>query len=197
MEIPPKPPFQSALEDHPEYARAIGMISVEIANLEIMLGDLLGALLHIDYRIGEIVYLTPKSAIGRIAILDNVLEASLATDSKQRKHIETMLSKAKKYIGKRHDVIHGAWGVNSENRQQVVSANLPLSDEIEGIKTVQLSDLTDLLKSIRILATEVHGETAKIYADWLPYTSHNRFYEQPPVSTGGSENPRSDDPVKR
>jgi hypothetical protein len=175
------PPFQSALEDHPEHAKAIGMISVEIANLDVLLGSLLGALLHIDYRLGEIVYLTPKSAIGRISILENVVEASMANGSKARVHIEALLTKAKKYIGKRHDLIHGAWGVNLKTRK-VVSANLPLSDEVNRIKEVPLIELTDLLQSIRILATEIHAEANRIYADWPPYTSHERFYEPPGAS---------------
>ncbi len=38
-----KPPlYQSVLERHPEHVHAIGMISIEMANLDIFLGEMLG-----------------------------------------------------------------------------------------------------------------------------------------------------------
>ena len=51
--------FQSPLEKRPRYARAIGMIAVEITNLEILLGEMLAVLLHIQPDLGRAIYLTP------------------------------------------------------------------------------------------------------------------------------------------
>jgi hypothetical protein len=49
------PHTKSALEQHPEHVQAIGMVSIEVANLEINLGELLAALLHIDAYFGRLV----------------------------------------------------------------------------------------------------------------------------------------------
>jgi hypothetical protein len=69
---PKLPPFQSSLEKHPEYVRAIGMISIETTSLDIMLGDLLAATLGIPESIGHAIYLTPRSATARIELFQNV-----------------------------------------------------------------------------------------------------------------------------
>jgi hypothetical protein len=42
-----------------------------------MLSCLLGALLHISPDIGRLVYLAPRAALGRIAIIEHVLDVTL------------------------------------------------------------------------------------------------------------------------
>ena len=64
----------SSLERHPEHVRALGMISIEIGNLEILLGELLGAIIGIDTDLSQIIYMTPQSYIGRLEILENVID---------------------------------------------------------------------------------------------------------------------------
>jgi hypothetical protein len=67
----PKDPY-SPLIDYPDHVMAIGMISIELGNLETMLGELLGSLLHISPHNGRLIYLSPQSGFGRLAILENL-----------------------------------------------------------------------------------------------------------------------------
>jgi hypothetical protein len=53
------------------------MISIELGHLEGMLGCLLGALLHIPPDMGRLIYLAPRAALGRIAIIEHVLDVTL------------------------------------------------------------------------------------------------------------------------
>ena len=47
------PPYQSVLERFPDHAKAIGMTSIEIANLDIFLGYLFGAILRIGKMLAQ------------------------------------------------------------------------------------------------------------------------------------------------
>jgi hypothetical protein len=79
-----------------------------------MLGCLLGALLHISPDIGRLIYLAPRAALGRIAIIEHVLDVTLKDGSETRAAIEKNLRKAKAILGKRHDFIHGRWPLRSK-----------------------------------------------------------------------------------
>jgi hypothetical protein len=83
------PSRRSILANRPDYVEAIGMISIELANLEMHLGGLLGALLHISPRIGRIIYLSPRAAIGRLTVLENVLDVTLR-EGRRRTRIENL-----------------------------------------------------------------------------------------------------------
>ena len=76
---------QSTLERFPDHVKAIGMISIEIGNLEMVLGDLLAALLMIPSFLGQAVYMTPRAAIARVDVLDNVIAITLIKGSQGRK----------------------------------------------------------------------------------------------------------------
>jgi hypothetical protein len=96
------------------------MISIELGHLEGMLGCLLGALLHISPDIGRLVYLAPRAALGRIAIIEHVLNVTLKDGSETRVAIENNLRKSKAILGKRHDFIHGRWGLPNLSEQAEV-----------------------------------------------------------------------------
>src|SRR6266852_2707826 len=101
----------SALITRPDHVHAIGMVTIELANLEIALGGLLGALLHVSPDVGRLVYLTPLTGFGRIAVIENLVAATLREGSKGRRLIDGLLERSKAIMGKRHNLIHGAWGV--------------------------------------------------------------------------------------
>lgn len=71
--------YQSPLEGYPEYVKAIGMISIENASLELVLGELLGTLLGVHPHIGHTLYFTPRAAIARLELIENILPLSIAT----------------------------------------------------------------------------------------------------------------------
>jgi len=91
------------------------MISVEMANLELFLSELLGAVLRMNLYLSQILYLTPRAAIGRLAILENIVEAAMKP-TEGRKQIESLVGRAKEVIGKRHNIIHDTWGVRQEHK---------------------------------------------------------------------------------
>jgi hypothetical protein len=127
-DIPPSVPA-STLEKYPDHAQAIGMASVEIANLEIMLGELLGALLHIDRDYGALVYLTPKAAIARLDIIENVASVALVEGTDGRKEFDDIVYRAKSVIGRRHGYIHDAWGTHPEKPNLVVRRAVPFKEK--------------------------------------------------------------------
>jgi hypothetical protein len=67
------PPYQSTMERFPDHVKAIGMITVELANVEVMLAQLLGALLDRNTPIAEAIYFAPRATIARVAIVDDVM----------------------------------------------------------------------------------------------------------------------------
>src|SRR6266478_3722320 len=64
-------------------------------------------------RIGRIIYLSPRAAIGRLTVLENVLDVTLR-EGRRRTRIENLLGAAKAAIGKRNELIHGAWGITAD-----------------------------------------------------------------------------------
>jgi hypothetical protein len=175
-------PRRSTLDRHPGYVNAIGMASVEVANLEFMLGELLGALLHIDRDFGAIIYLTPQSYAARIAILENIAPYSLELESDVGKQIQSIIERAKRYIGKRHQIIHESWGTKADNPQLVVRRSMPYLEKRPS-RAVSLGELTDLIENTRELAEEVVALTTQLFAEWPPYT----LKETPPEPQSGAQ----------
>ena len=71
----------SRLEKHPEFVQAIGMISIENANLEAQMARLFSRALFIPMHVGFAIYLTPKSAIAR---LENISERNQGRATPER-----------------------------------------------------------------------------------------------------------------
>jgi hypothetical protein len=146
------------------------MITIEIGNLEIELGSLLASLLHVQMAIGQIVYMTPRAAIARVAVIENVAKATLTEKSEGLEAILAIVEGAKKVLGKRHDLVHEAWGVHKE-RSEVYRMTMPA---LEGAsKIVPIKALTDLIEDIRELAQDVRQITEDAFRAWPPYTSRD------------------------
>jgi hypothetical protein len=170
------------------------MISVELANLEMYLGSLLGALLHIAPSTGRIIYLSPRAAIGRLAVLENVLEVTLR-EGKRRTRIENLVGAAKAAIGKRNELIHGAWGITADPPiGEVHWHGLPFKDTTRPVK---LEELTNLIESIRGASDEAATITDIIYTEWPPYASHPKRRRRRPSSTKASTLHQSGAPPRR
>jgi hypothetical protein len=162
-------PFQSTLEAFPDHVKAIGMISIEIANLEFALGDLLGAVLHISPDFARTIYQTPNAGMGRLAILENAIDDALIKDSEGHKHLRALTKAAKALMGQRHEMIHDAWGTAEEDRTKIMRRSVPFRDA-KPAKPVALADLKDMVTRIRALGERVRTATAKAYQEWPPYT---------------------------
>jgi hypothetical protein len=148
-------PYKSPLEKYPKYVKAIGMISIENASMESLLGELLGALLGIHLHIGHVLFFTPKAAIARLELLSNVVDLSLWDDKPLATRVTGVLKRAKAAIGKRHEIIHTLWAENEVpdgiDSPPVASISFPRWDG----KNVRLSVLTDLVRDYRVLIEEI------------------------------------------
>jgi hypothetical protein len=94
------PPFQSGMERSPDHVKAIGMISIEVANLDIHLGFLFAAILRINHLVGKEIFLTPKSSFGRLELLETAIKGVIEDKSEGRKHLESIHRRAKNIINK-------------------------------------------------------------------------------------------------
>lgn len=162
-------PYQSPLEAHPDHVRAIGMISIEMANLDYMLGGFLGALLHIDEEIARTVYLTPRVAIGRVEIIENVIHYSVQPETELFERVDGIKKRVRALIGKRHRMIHDYWGVDIKTKMPSRMAIPEKSSK--PTKLVALDELTMMIRDIRVLATDTRALTLALYQSWPAYAS--------------------------
>jgi hypothetical protein len=160
-------PPKSSLEKHPDHVQAIGMVSIEVANLEINLGEFLAALLHIAPYFGRLIYLTPHSFFGRLAILKNVVDDHIIEGSEGHRHLKDLIDRANKILVKRNEYIHESWGTSPQNPQHVVRQEITQRNRA---KLVPINELTELVASIRELSEDVAKTTKDAFEAWPAYT---------------------------
>lgn len=154
--------YQSPLEAYPEYVKAIGMISIENASLESVLGELLGALLGVHPHIGHTLYFTPRAAIARLELIENVLPLSIAPDEELTKRLKSVVKRARAAIGKRHEIIHSLWAENEFDDEAPVAR---ISFPKWGGGDTSITELTDLIRDYRNLIEEtapLHEEVQRV-----------------------------------
>jgi hypothetical protein len=143
-------PYQSILERFPDHVKAIGMSSIEIANLDIHLGELFGAILRIDKRAGAAIYLTPQSATARLDMLKALICAIYSDDTADHKHLLSIYKRACKINTERNRLIHDAWGTNTDGE--------PVRRDIKAEKPmvrVGIEELNKDIYNIRSLTTDI------------------------------------------
>ncbi|HUB63485.1 MAG TPA: hypothetical protein VL996_03425 [Methylocella sp.] len=154
--------WQSVLENHPDHVRAIGMISIETANLEHAMAKLFAYAANIPLRLALAIYLTPKSAIARNEIFQSTVKAALrprGTDDQQKRlrsardKVIKIAERAKALIGKRHSIIHDAWGFNDETGE---IQRYPFSNPITQ-QAVTLQDLESIIADFRKLISHANN----------------------------------------
>jgi hypothetical protein len=157
------PPFQSPLERRPRYARAIGMITIEITNLEIILGELLSVLLHIPPDIGRAVYLTPRASGARLDILATARDHALVEDGKPHRTVTSIIKRARNIFTRRHVMVHNSWGLQNKRVRRL---EVPWKPKDIG-EPIKLGSINDLVRDIRALSTEVMTATSDLYQSWM------------------------------
>lgn len=148
-----RPRMISVLENHPEHVRAIGMITIEVGNMELALCQLLGRTLGLGPDIAQAIYFTPRGAIARLDMMINVAKFALANDKLNLRHITNLLLRAKTIVGKRHNIIHDNW-VQSPDGTSVMQMTMPWKEGVQNPKPVKLKTLIDLIDDIRRITTE-------------------------------------------
>ena len=161
--------FSSTLEKKPDYVNAIGMISIENANMELALAGLFSATLGLKRSVGHAIYLTPKSAQARIEIFQAAVGAELdpsgwdknpdhqAKLKDARNKVLRIAERALTAVGKRHGIIHDQWGLYDET-EDVGRASLARPAKTDGI--VDIKELRELIRIIRSIITDA-GKLAR------------------------------------
>jgi hypothetical protein len=191
------PPYRSAMEDYPEHVKAIGMLSIELSNLEIFLGEMLGGLLKIPRHVGHILYLTPRASIARLDMLGNVAKAVLVEKSDGLKKIEKLIERCQTTMGKRHKMIHGAWVISptstvAADGDPVNLMELPLYLTFNQ-SPMPLKRLTKRIYDVRELIRDVRQETDILYRDGASTTpSHGKSVKRLSVDKIGTNRHRPD-----
>lgn len=153
-------PLESALENYPDHVRAIGMIAIEISNLELAISNLLSILLNIDAHRGRIVYFTPKAAIARLDIVRNLNETLDPKHKAARTIIDDILDRSQAVLGKRHEFIHNSWGFSKEHNEVTRTAH-PAKRRFAA-KPVPIIELNDLTAKIRRVTTDAWNALPKV-----------------------------------
>jgi hypothetical protein len=129
----------------PEVVRAIGMVTIENASLESLLGELLGALLGIWPSIGHTLYFTPNAVMARLNMLENVMDEALEHDRPVLTKVTAVVKRSRAAMGKRNDIMHSLWAINEFDGPPVARIQFP---HWKG-GDVPLIELTDLIRDYR------------------------------------------------
>ena len=177
----PKPSgYHSPLEKHPDFVRAIGMISIENASLESMLGELLGALLGIHLSVGHTLYFTPKAAIARLDLLTNVADEAIRRHPRVLARVQSIVKRTKAVFGKRHEIIHSLWAENEFGNTPVSRITFPhWGGEDVDLKVLDglICDFRKLIEEVEPLIVEVQQVRGCGYFPWGPYVSISSMLE--------------------
>ncbi len=148
---------------HPDHVHSIGMMTIEIAEMELHLARLLGRLIGQAVQVGEALYFTPKAAIPRIDFICNVAPLVLKKNPNKLKAVQALAETAKKLMGKRHNLIHNRFKVDGGAISTVrYEKGVPTS---EGIPIGKLTKLVDDIRilNIKLIDLAEYGSTR----DWL------------------------------
>jgi len=156
----PRHDCESTLSETPEYFTAVGAIAIEVTNLETVMGGLLEAFLGQPDDVGEIIYLTPQTAFGRLQIISNLVDYMLLSETRGAKELVVVLEKAKAIIGKRHALIHARWGTSDDGI--VKSMDGPPRREGKEPQAREITELHDLVRRTRDLILEIRSINLKL-----------------------------------
>ena len=154
----------SVMAGHPDYVLQIGMITIELGNLESSLADLLGAILDVEGDVAHSIYFTAKAVIPRVELLTNVNVAlhpdeELDEDEMQeiRKRLKNISGRATAVMGKRNQLLHASWGTTAGG--EVYYASLPLKEDAFRRATV---------KELRRIVQDMHKlvDVLRNWSEW-------------------------------
>jgi hypothetical protein len=155
--------WTSHMVKYPKLVEAIGMMTIEIAEMEYHLARLLGRLLQSTPQVAEAVYFTPNTSIPRIHFLSNLAPLVLEKNKAKRDAVMKVAGKAVELMGKRHNLVH-----NRFDAAGVEVATIRYSKGVPEREPISLKKLTQLIDEIRHLNIKLIDLTdygAK--GDWL------------------------------
>jgi hypothetical protein len=198
--------WSSILARHPKHVQAIGMISIENANIDLALCWLLGAVLGVSGEVANAIYMTPKQAQTRLDIFRSVMRAHL-----QPSHVkdppnvivelldktEDFFKRANTLSQKRHSVMHDVWGANESD--EVVRDRLPIKDFLNSGTVAPLPELQAIIHGMRVLISEIQAITKKLQDErlqWLSRHSRELLAIKGAPIPGNTDNPKTGAPPR-
>jgi len=191
----PLPPYQTILERHPTLLRTIGTLSVEVVNLEIMLADLLAAILVLPQAVGREIYFTPNATTVRLNILLNASLEILAPFDRYRDQVKAIVGRAKAVFGKRNEMMHEAWGIASSDAKTLTRRKLPFKPE-NPLTPASVAELSDAINRARFLITSIMDLTFAIEDDEHYATSIRKYGKQAQDEAPAPSSPPTTQPPK-
>jgi len=155
---------RSPLARFADHVHAIGMVTVEMGNLELMFVHLLGTMLHIPEATAAAILVTPRATRSRLEVITNVAAEVLSKE--QSRSVDRLAKKAIAILGKRNEIVHDFWGV-SKDRTEVMRSPHPYGEP----KPVKLTDLNQDIDRLRRLADEVLDFSQRL-ADEMQLSPH-------------------------
>jgi hypothetical protein len=138
---------QRLIDSHPEYAKAIGTISVEMVHLEITLSMALALILCIPTEMADAIFFSPTSTGPRLAILRNAAKKIPDKFKHIRDIAEDLVSRATKCQNRRNDIVHSAW-VMADDGHSISTSGMPLN--FKGVfDKHNIQELYNLIERIR------------------------------------------------
>jgi hypothetical protein len=170
--------YQTVLVSNPRYLKAIGTLSVEITNMEIMLAELLAAILDLPRSFGQTIYWTPRAHSVRIDILNQTAKHAFAGFPKYQGNAGSIAKRALGIANARHEIVHESWGLTPD-RTRITRRRLPLHRN-SSARRIPLSEITDEITKARKLIGEVISLTKALRADGdYPPSPHKRNKQFP------------------
>jgi hypothetical protein len=164
------PPYQSALERHPDVVKAIGMANIEIGNLGFMFGKLLACLINKSEHLGQVIYHAPRGETARLHIVADVIkfmfrETNQRNDKRARrlkKGLDSWTGRARAVIGQRHLLIHSNWGLDSETGE-IICEEPPIGEKPR--KPFDRNSVDKLINDTRVLISEIEETLPHLHAE--------------------------------
>jgi hypothetical protein len=144
--------YWTVLEQQPAYLTAIGTLAVEIVNIEVLLSELLAAILKIAIDTADAIYFAPQSTGPRLSMIDAAIKTSLV-GSPHLKEATACVEKVRHYANKRNDIIHHAWGLHDDSGR-ISSRRLPFTDR-NPARSIPVTDIQEQIYNVRLVAERV------------------------------------------
>jgi hypothetical protein len=148
----------SPLVKFPEHVHAIGMLTIEMGNLEVMFVQLLGTILRVPESMAAAILVTPRSTRSRLDIVVNVSAEVLS--EKNLESVKGLVKRAIAILGKRNDIVHDFWAVSTD-RTEVMQIPAPYGKP----KPIRLGDLNLDIERLRRLADDVLEFRVRLYRE--------------------------------
>lgn len=132
-------PAVSTYQKYPEHLKAIGLITMNMGQIDIRLAEVTAALLRVSNNLGFATYFSARSATGRIEMVTNIAATSLSQYPDLASDAKGVLKRVLTLFGKRHQLIHSVWLHKGDD---LVSFN-PITGEAKPVELSRIQRIAD------------------------------------------------------